>query len=589
MAAKFNSSSFSRSANLPSIGTSSFTVCGFAKYNGNTGTYGMIFDLDDGSSWLQLGMGSSGNTLQLFSAFSGESSALATLSVGDIFFWAVSCQPGANGITAYYKPLNSNTFSSVNGTASNYTPTILYIGNDPWSELFNGSVWNVKFWDRVLTAAELQIESSHRLVQFTSGLNFHWPMSTGSDVYDISGNGRNATVNGVVNTEDIGVKLWNQRQISFIPTVVSSPVTFSSDLVSQSTLSPGLVNSPRLASILSAENSLSGSVATGIRLQVPAASSTALTASIATGIVLSTVYQGASLLTPQIVAGIRLSSTFNAVNSLSASLQVGVKLGSVLSSNTAVSPGLLTNIQVAALNSVESSLTGNLTTGIKLSQSIPASSSLSGNLFVTTPVSLACNLAVSNSATLSLSNNIRLSSQISSVHNCSFDLMTGLNLSSSIGLQSNLTGDIDTPLQGILSCNFANVANFNSSLSNSILFSEDVSATQSLNGSLLTEIPIECVTISSASFSGELLTGIPLSVSLSSSQSLTSTLEEYLRSSFVCVSKLNAALFGSTTIGVRVIVQPDINSIVVDKSPDSYKIWPDNNRIYILHEGAEYA
>lgn len=543
MAAKFNSSSFSRTSNLPTPG--SFTICGFAKYNANTGTYGMLADLDDGSHWLQMGVGSSGNTLQLFSDVTGESSTIATLSVGDIFFWAVSSASGANATVAYFKPISSNSFTSVTGTAAVFTPTSLYVGSDPFNEPFNGSIWNVKCWDRALTSSELLIESYYSLVQFPTNLNFHWPMRSGSDIYDLGGNARNATVNGTVTTEDIGVKLWNQSPKLFVPTSTSSP-NISAGLISQSAISAALSTSIRANSTLASSSSLVSGLSTAVRLQSNISGVANTTLSLTTSIKLAETIISQSSLTAGLVVGSSLSSSLVSQATLTSSLTSSINLGQNLAGVSSLTPVLQSSIRLATSLSSNSTTSASLNSSVILGVNLQSNSSISASLGGS--ASFQSSLVSNGTLTSNLSTNIQLGSPFSASATVSFDLLLPKTLATSFVSTSGQSGSLSSSIR--LNAGLAANTSTTSSLSTLVKLQTSLtSSATTTTTALSTSIKLGSALNVSSSFTSalyspsslqlnlncigtnsyQLNTGIPLSSSFISSQNQTASLLNSIR------------------------------------------------------------
>ena len=124
-----------------------------------------------------------------------------------------------SGQTAgYMRSSSENALTSqvTDSAINSYTPNALYVLNDQYDEWFDGVVWNVKCWDRALSAAELLIESYYLAVMFPSSLNFHWHLDRHDQTFDIGGNARAPTVNGSLATQDSGGSgVWQPRRRVF--------------------------------------------------------------------------------------------------------------------------------------------------------------------------------------------------------------------------------------------------------------------------------------------------------------------------------------------------------------------------------------
>lgn len=206
-----------------------FTACGWARLVTDTNDFASIFSLDDaGSNYLLIETDADGTSL--LGVGSGATVvAMASLTVGTDFFWAVS----SSGVTGsqtnfYYRTSTTNalTASAMSGTRTNFTPTGLYVGSDGFAEQWNGRIWNVKAWARALTAAELLVESYYARVMYPGSLHLHWPMKGASDQRDLSGNGRTPTVTSTPTTEDERGLLMPRRRI-FLPTSTTQSYSYA--------------------------------------------------------------------------------------------------------------------------------------------------------------------------------------------------------------------------------------------------------------------------------------------------------------------------------------------------------------------------
>lgn len=224
-----------RTANLPD--DIAFTLCGWARLSVDANAFCGLASIDSGSNpsqYITLETDADGTSLHVVTD-GATAGALASLTVGTDFFWAVSSSGTAAANTvAYYRTASANTFTTANptGTRAAMTPAqVVVMGSgfgDAFGERFNGAVWNVKCWDRVLTAAELLIESYYERVKFPASLNFQWLLPNTSNVTDSSGNARSATVTGTLSTEDSHFGLWKpRRRIIFPPGASTQSFSYS--------------------------------------------------------------------------------------------------------------------------------------------------------------------------------------------------------------------------------------------------------------------------------------------------------------------------------------------------------------------------
>lgn len=174
----------------------------------DTNTYATIAGLNSGSDYLVLSADSSGTKLELYNTI-GNSTTGPSITVGTPFFWAVACSgTSAAAYLGYMRNVSANALTAWTYSGRSFTPTQLWIANDAFTEPFNGRVWNVKCWDRVLTADELLVESFYAGLKFPGSINFWWPLATHTDLNDYSGNARGATAGGTLTTEDTAWQSW---------------------------------------------------------------------------------------------------------------------------------------------------------------------------------------------------------------------------------------------------------------------------------------------------------------------------------------------------------------------------------------------
>jgi hypothetical protein len=83
------------------------------------------------------------------------------------------------------------------GTANSFRAgNSVYDGTD----YFDGALWNVRLWDRVLTAAEMLAESYSPYPVSTKNLNLWWPLDTRQKLIDASGRNHPPSVSGTMVT-----------------------------------------------------------------------------------------------------------------------------------------------------------------------------------------------------------------------------------------------------------------------------------------------------------------------------------------------------------------------------------------------------
>jgi hypothetical protein len=147
--------------------------------------------------------------------------------VGTDFFWAIICSGLTVGAhVGYYRASTANTLTTLTmsgGSRVNMTPALLRFGktSETGAAGWNGRLWNIKCWNRALTAAELLIESFYTRVMYPSSINFHWPLRNASDTRDLSGNARSPTTAGSLATEDERGFFGPRRRV-FIPAAAAA-------------------------------------------------------------------------------------------------------------------------------------------------------------------------------------------------------------------------------------------------------------------------------------------------------------------------------------------------------------------------------
>lgn len=222
--------SLSRTANLPD--DIAFTASGWARLVVDSNDFVTLAALESATSnagnFLRLQTDADGTSLTYFTD-SGQTGA-QTLTVGTDFFWAITCSGLTTaGHVGYYRAAGSTgltTLTMAGGSRVNMTPALLRFGmtSETGAAGWNGRLWNLKTWNRALTAAELLVESYFARVMFPASINIHWPLKSDADTRDLSGNGRTATVVGTLTAED-EYGLFVPRRRIFIPASVASGAT----------------------------------------------------------------------------------------------------------------------------------------------------------------------------------------------------------------------------------------------------------------------------------------------------------------------------------------------------------------------------
>jgi hypothetical protein len=224
-----SSQSLSRSASLPS--STAYTACGWANRI-TTAAWGPLVCLEnDGTSaYFNLQFDDTNSTLDFspYDPVSGTFFTCGSKATNTPFFFAVTSAGTAIGdIKVYIRAASAAAFETTytnTATWTSFTPATIRFGNDQFSEFLDGTLWNIKVWNRALTAAELLIESYCRRVMFPSSLNFAWPLDNATNLtsIDLSGNARPPTLGGTPTIADGQHGLWGPRRRIFIPATAAS-------------------------------------------------------------------------------------------------------------------------------------------------------------------------------------------------------------------------------------------------------------------------------------------------------------------------------------------------------------------------------
>lgn len=226
MAVRFDATGdgLSRSTSPPS--TAGYTVCGWASLTNDRNNYQILSSVDNGTSqYAEIGTELDGTTLYIFN-HGAAGASLGTITLNAPFFWAQTVNgSGAGNHVGYARGAgqSSLTSTSQSGVAAIASQTF-WVGRDGFDSgayFWDGRIWNVKVWDRVLTPAELLIESFYFNIKFPTSAHLHWPLHHSSYTNDISGNARSATVSGTLTTEDSSHGLWVPRRKIFLPPEVA--------------------------------------------------------------------------------------------------------------------------------------------------------------------------------------------------------------------------------------------------------------------------------------------------------------------------------------------------------------------------------
>jgi hypothetical protein len=229
MAVSFSNDNLLRTASLPAW--NAFSACGWARRGTDRGTYSTLFSLEasGGSAYLVLQANDDGDSLIVYrSGAGGPSSAVATLSDGTNFFWAITSD-GTN-VRIYYAAEGAASLSLVTAAFSDsFTPASMYVGNNSFGEYWEGDVGYVKVWGAVLSQAELELERRQGHLVRTANINIFSPLLAADSVTDFSGNGRNWTLTGAVPLAQNFPVPWRRGRQKVVHVTAAGPATQTID------------------------------------------------------------------------------------------------------------------------------------------------------------------------------------------------------------------------------------------------------------------------------------------------------------------------------------------------------------------------
>jgi hypothetical protein len=180
--------------------TGTFTICGHAKRTTDRNAYSWLMYLvryTATATDLGFRTDSDGDALQGFANYGTQTSTVGTISSSDWFFWAIT----GNGttLTVYYQPDGGAWATPQTLTQTTFVPERLIIGDTQGSTPFVGEFAQVRVWDSVLSAANLQAERESPTPIITSNLLSNHPFNSATEataLTDTTTNGYNFTVNG---------------------------------------------------------------------------------------------------------------------------------------------------------------------------------------------------------------------------------------------------------------------------------------------------------------------------------------------------------------------------------------------------------
>lgn len=197
-----------------------YTICGWARMTTDRDSQSCICSNDDDAIGSGIGDAhslnttSDGVTLRHWdgAAYFGS----VTLTVGTWFFWAVTVASNGTSVVWYHANLGDSALVSFSGTFNNdRSNKRVHIGNDVFSEWWDGRIGPIKMFNSVLTADELELERQKILPVALGNVYLFSPTfpGAGEREKDYSGNGRDWTVVGTLTDEDHPPVSWGSPSV----------------------------------------------------------------------------------------------------------------------------------------------------------------------------------------------------------------------------------------------------------------------------------------------------------------------------------------------------------------------------------------
>jgi len=214
-----------RTTGLPSM--TNFTICGWAQENPGITEWGMVFALGGGSFNMGIARGSGAVLMQLQEPNNQLLPFTPAPPKNDMpLFMAVTAGPGTGNTKGYWRAINGGSFgTAVSGVTNSWTPAAFRIGNSYYdsTDHYQGRIWNVRVWDRPLSADELMAESESSRPVSTRALHAWYPLNDANYHLDHSGNGRHLTKSGgggldapFMESPDAPEEIWFPKRITIL-------------------------------------------------------------------------------------------------------------------------------------------------------------------------------------------------------------------------------------------------------------------------------------------------------------------------------------------------------------------------------------
>lgn len=192
-------------ANIIASNADTFTMCAWCKRKVDTGAYSTVLyadlqsDVGGAEVWLETESG--GDRLDAYELAAPESAMTGvTLTIDTWFFVAYKRTNTARSL--HYGTEAGGTLTKVSNTDSRTFTTDLdkfWIGNDPYTEPFNGEIAYVRLWASELSDAEIDAEWRSATPVTTANLRGDWRLAAAaSATTDSSGNSLTLTAGGAL-------------------------------------------------------------------------------------------------------------------------------------------------------------------------------------------------------------------------------------------------------------------------------------------------------------------------------------------------------------------------------------------------------
>lgn len=215
MAVRFDAAeSYNVTLSLGSQSAYSFTCWAYIATDRNN--YSAVWSFDsnlDGTAFI-LQTDVDGTTMKVYDDNVGNFIVTGpNMTTGTWYFFAVTVS-GTSG-TLYYRTASASTLSTATWTGAARTITRVLVGDDRYTEWWNGRVAAFKFWQAGLTQAEVERESLQYVPHRTANIRL-WLPFVRAETTDYSGNGHTLSGGATTTTEDGPPIPWVGRSVGII-------------------------------------------------------------------------------------------------------------------------------------------------------------------------------------------------------------------------------------------------------------------------------------------------------------------------------------------------------------------------------------